>query len=221
MIKIAKAKYTRQSSIINIKDYGDNNITIIGCGAIGSFTSVSLAKMGLTNFTLYDMDTVEEHNLPNQFFMEKDVSKLKTVATTEHMMSFNSDCNIKQNLKFTEKTKLSSQIVISCVDKMDVRKLIFQKCKENKNVQLLIDGRMGGLQGQLYTVNMTNKQEVENYEKSLFGNKDAVSLRCTERSIIFTVLGIASLICNQIVKALNGDELSNYIVLDYSVPQMM
>ena len=79
---------------------------------------------------------------------------------------------------------------------------------------------MGGLQGQIYSVNMTNKKEVSNYEKTLFSEEEAVQIRCTEKSIIFTVLGISSLVCNQIVKVLKGEKFKNYIVLDYIVPQL-
>jgi preprotein translocase subunit SecB len=103
---------------------------------------------------------------------------------------------------------------------MDVRKHIFERCKKNKQVQLFIDTRMAGLQGQVYIVDMSNKKQIKNYEKSLFKPEEAVQLRCTERSIIFTVMGIASIVCNQVLKALKGDELSNFIVLDYNLPQM-
>ena len=116
---------------------------------------------------------------------------------------------------------LNTHIVISCVDKMKVRKEIFDVCKDNDKVQLFIDTRMAGLQGQIYTVDMTNKQEIKNYEKTLFGDDEAVQQRCTERSILFTVMGIASFVCNQIVKAFKEEELRNYIVLDYSIPQLI
>jgi len=98
---------------------------------------------------------------------------------------------------------------------MKSRKEIFEECKKSKDVQLFIDTRMGGLQGQLYCVDMSKKKEIKNYEKTLFKDEAATPGRCTERSIIFTVLGIVSMACNQIVNALKGDEIKNYIILDY------
>lgn len=218
-----KANYRRQSGIVDIESFRDNPISIVGCGAIGSYVASSLAKMGLTNFHLYDFDKVEAHNLPNQFFKESDIGKLKTEATLEAMQDFNSDVSVDSYHSKVEKTNFpnKAKIVISCVDVMDVRKYLFEECKKDKDVQLFIDCRMGGLQGQVYVVDLTSKKEIANYEKTLFENGDAVQLRCTEKSIIFTVLGIASLVCQQIKAVIKGEKIRNYMVLDYSVPQLI
>ena len=64
------SKYWRQLDIVNI-DKLQVPIIVVGAGAIGSFVTLALAKMGCGNITSYDMDTVEEHNLPNQFYMKK------------------------------------------------------------------------------------------------------------------------------------------------------
>ena len=215
-----KANYQRQTGLIDIETFRDNSIAIVGCGAIGSYVASSLAKMGLTKFYLYDFDKVEPHNLPNQFFKEKDIGKYKVNATMNAMTDFNSDVDIVMFPGRIEKSKFPKdvKIVISCVDDMEVRKYIFNKCKDK--VQLFIDCRMGGLQGQVYSVNMTKKKEIKNYEKTLFSKGEALETRCTERSIIFTVLGIASIVCNQIVKVLKNETIKNYIVLDYIVPQL-
>ncbi len=215
-----KADYQRQVGIVDVEEFRDNSIAIVGCGAIGSFVAISLAKMGLTKFHLYDFDKVEAHNLPNQFFKEKDIGRNKVQAIANAMTDFNRDVEIKGFLNRVEDSRfpLDTRIVISCVDNMKVRKYIFNKCK--KDVQLFIDCRMGGLQGQIYSVDMTKKKEIKNYEKSLFSNEEASEIRCTERSIIFTVLGISSIVCNQIVKVFRDEPIKNYIVLDYIVPQL-
>ncbi len=214
-------EYQRQTGIINIEKFRDNKITIVGCGANGSFIGLALAKMGLTKFKLYDFDTVEVHNLPNQFFSYKDIGKKKVKVTARYMKHFNRLVKVEEFDRFKRSDNLDTQIVISCVDKMKVRKEIFNSCKKNKEVQLFIDTRMAGLQGQVYTVDMGDKEEIENYDKTLFGDDEAVKQRCTERSILFTVLGISSIVCNQVVKALKEEELRNYIVLDYIVPQLI
>jgi len=214
-------EYQRQTGIIDIEKFRDNEVTIVGCGANGSFVGIALAKMGLTKFRLYDFDTVEVHNLPNQFFGWKDIGKKKVNVTSRYMKHFNKLVEVYEFNRFGRGDNLNTHIVVSCVDKMKVRKEIFNSSKRNKNVQLFIDTRMAGLQGQVYTVDMTNKKEIENYMKTLFDDDEAVQQRCTERSILFTVLGIASIVCNQIIKALKEEELRNYIVLDYSIPQLI
>ena len=219
---IKKADYKRQSSLINISELRNNKIGIIGCGAIGSFTGITIAKMGLTKFLLVDFDKVEKHNLPNQFFTEQNIGELKTRALMNHMVSFNSDVEIHAiGKEFTPNQIKDCQIVISAVDNMEVRKSIFNACKKNKATQLFIDTRMGGLQGQIYTIDMTKNKEKKYYETTLFDNKEAVQLRCTERSIIFTVLGISSMVSNQLFKAFRNEEFRNFIALDYTIPQLI
>ena len=155
-------EYQRQTGIIDIEKFRDNEITIVGCGANGSFIGISLAKMGLTKFKLYDFDSVEIHNLPNQFFSWKDIGKKKVSVTARYMKHFNRLVEIEKFNRFDKDNILNTHIVISCVDKMKVRKEIFDVCKDNDKVQLFIDTRMEGLQGQIYTVDMTNKQEIKN-----------------------------------------------------------
>ena len=43
-------------------------LVIIGCGAVGSHVALCAAKMGFSNFILFDADVVEAHNLPNQTY---------------------------------------------------------------------------------------------------------------------------------------------------------
>lgn len=218
-----KERYKRQVGLINILDYIDNQVTIIGCGAIGSYAGVSLAKMGLENFELWDGDNVEEHNLPNQFFTPKDIGENKAKATLHHMLEFNPEIGEKAlyNPFFFKNVDIHGHIVICSVDTMAARKTIFEACKISKNVQLFLDTRMAGLQGQLYTIDMTKPEEVKFYEESLFTDEQAVQERCTARAIIFTILGLVSLLCNNIVKVLREDEYPNFVTIDYSVPQLM
>ena len=214
----------RQTGIVHIREFDVNKIAIIGCGAIGSFTAISLAKMGLKEFNLFDDDKVEQHNLPNQFFTLNDIGKSKVDATSMHMKSFNKEVKVSSyGVRFNSRifSDMKEQIVISCVDSIDSRRDIFKVVKKSKAVQFFIDGRMAGLQGQVYTIDMTDKSQVKYYEDTLFSSGEAVKQRCTEKAIIFTVLGIASLICNQIVKAFNEEKYRNFIVLDYSVPHMI
>jgi molybdopterin/thiamine biosynthesis adenylyltransferase len=214
----------RQSSIINIKDYEDNCISIIGCGAIGSYVATSLAKLGLKHFELWDFDTVEEHNLPNQFFFEDQIGMPKVDATALMMRKINSNVAIvTHNEKFEKHKKLSGGIVIASVDSMSARKEIFEYCKKHTDsITLYIDTRMGGLEGQIYFIDMENKEEIENYERGLFTDEQAVRQRCTERAIIYTVLGMSSFLCCNLVKAiLQPEQMRNYIVCDFKEIQVI
>jgi len=58
--------FLRQLDIADPSQFRDKPVTVIGAGGIGAATVVALAKTGFENITVYDFDTVEEHNLPNQ-----------------------------------------------------------------------------------------------------------------------------------------------------------
>ena len=53
---------------------------IIGCGSIGSNVAELLARQGVEEFILWDMDIVETHNIVNQLYTEKHVGMKKTEA---------------------------------------------------------------------------------------------------------------------------------------------
>lgn len=214
--------YGRQTDLFNAEAYKDIEVTIVGCGAIGSFTALALAKMGLSKFSIWDFDYIEDHNLPNQFFKEADLGSKKVEVTAQMIKEYNSGAEVVTHGKFVNEF-IESPIVVCAVDSMEFRKQVFNGCKGK--VQLFLDSRMGALQGQIYSIDMADKKEVKFYESTLFSDDDAAPEVCTAKSIIFTVLGMSSLICNQVKKALTGEkigkEMTNYIVIDYLLPQIM
>gem|GEM_PF-4755459 len=72
--------FVRHSNVFSMDYLTSNVITIFGCGTIGSNLAFFLRKMGFVNFILIDKDTVETHNLSNQFFREAQVSLPKSNA---------------------------------------------------------------------------------------------------------------------------------------------
>ena len=58
-------------------------VHLVGCGGIGSFVALALAKLGCPHLCLYDDDRVEEHNVPNQLFRLSDVGRPKVEALAE------------------------------------------------------------------------------------------------------------------------------------------
>jgi len=55
-------------------------IVVIGAGAIGSATVITLTKMGCSNITVWDDDILNEHNVPNQMCKPSIVGWNKTQA---------------------------------------------------------------------------------------------------------------------------------------------
>lgn len=207
-------EYTRQLGVFDPKQFRDKTVAIIGCGAIGSITAVLLAKLGFRNFTLFDEDNIENHNLPNQFYFIKQNGKPKAESLKEMIELFSDDIRsveIKGN--FSKSTVLPYNIVITALDNMKFRKIAFENAQ--KFAELFIDARMGGQVFRLYTINIKNQDDIKLYLSSLYDDKKATEDKCTERSIIFNTMGIASFIGKNITAVLTGKPYYREVIMDY------
>jgi hypothetical protein len=192
-----KISYDRQIDIFDPKNMKEE-ISIIGCGSVGSFTALALSKMGAKVSHLYDDDSIELHNLSNQFFKLSDLNKKKNVALKNLLKDFSDNDNVSLYGNVDNRTIFKTKIVVSAVDSMHARQLIWSRIK-GSNVELYIDSRMGGKVYSIFTVDMSNQKSIDRYEKSLVNDDEVNPIRCTERTIIFNVLGVASSVCNQVV----------------------
>jgi hypothetical protein len=187
-------------------------VVVIGAGATGSFTALTLAKMGVRNITVYDFDTVEEHNLPNQFYRLCDIGKPKVIALQEIIEQFEGILITVKNEKY--RGQRLSGIVITCVDSMDARLGIWKFVKNNPDVKLYLDSRMGAEVMRVFSVNPIDHFQCSKYEQNLYPSTEALQERCTAKTIMYTVLSLASLLANQVKKFLVGDELKRELLFD-------
>jgi hypothetical protein len=97
---------------------------------------------------------------------------------------------------------------------MDARLNIWKFVKNNPDVQLYIDSRMGAEVMRVYSVNPTDKFQCNSYEENLYPSSEALQERCTAKTIMYTVLSLASLLANQVKKFLVGDELKRELLFD-------
>lgn len=131
-------------------------IHIIGCGAVGSTLAEILARSGLTDFTLWDMDKVEAHNIANQMFTETDIGEKKTEATKRIMSEINPYLNNTITLKeaWTPKEKLKGFVFLA-VDNIDTRREIVKLNNYNTDIKAVFDVRMALVEGTLYAADWT------------------------------------------------------------------
>ena len=213
-----ETRYMRQSGFLST-DRLNTKLNIIGAGAIGSFTALTLAKMGFTDITVYDPDTVELHNLPNQFYRECDIGKPKVAALKEIILAF-TGTKIKSYQEMYRDRNISG-ITISGVDSMDARIAIWRKIKFNMSVPLYIDARMGGEVMMLIAVNPCDINDIKRYEASLYPSKEAMKLRCTQQAIIYTLLHISGYIANTIKRFVMNEGYEKGIVFDTNTEVLM
>jgi len=206
-------RYSRHWGMIDIERLHVTPIKIIGTGSVGSFTTLSLVKMGAHTVEVYDDDIIDEANISNQFFRMKDIGEYKVDALQSLINDFEGISIINHPKKHNGTPKLNG-IVIVALDSMLPRKRIWDSIKGKEDVELFIDPRMGAKTARVYFVNPMDG--IEEYEKTLYTDDDSAPERCTERTIIYNVLGIASLICRGIEHHLHEPVRGcDEIILDY------
>ncbi len=202
--RIPDSPFSNHIGIFNPESYDHYAISIVGCGSVGSFTALTLAKMGFKTLFLYDKDKVERHNIPVQFFNINSIGLEKTRVLSDMIQQY-SDCRATDmKIKYKRLLPFISPIVISSTDNMGSRKQIYKGCLKSK-VKLLIDARMGGEVFSIFTVDLTNPEARAKYEKTFH---KTINLRCTEKGIIYNCLMISSTIASQLVKVLQNQSYS-------------
>lgn len=200
-----KSDYQRQMSFYTPNSA--HKVLVIGAGSIGSYIVFGLVRMGVKNITVVDFDSVENHNLPNQFFSEHQLPEqegtlLKVYALESSLRQFMPDTMASVNLKtvpmpiqdcIKDVNGIAYTAIFTAVDKMDVRKWVWNEIRNgNLTTKTLIDPRVGGLYANIFSISMGNSLAMQTYEKNLWNDAEIEELPCTARSIIdttFTVSG--------------------------------
>jgi molybdopterin/thiamine biosynthesis adenylyltransferase len=203
---------TRQLDIIPLDILG-TPITVIGGGAIGSFTTLALAKMGFSNLTVYDHDTIETVNMNSQFYRLRDVGQLKVSALRELVKDFTG-----VEIRAVPQRYMGGifpGIVISAVDSMEVRGLIWNSHR-NKSpfTRAVIDPRMGAETALLYAMNPMVEKDNDSYSKTLYTDKDAVQERCTAKATMYTACMLSGQVAKTVKDLLTGEHTR---VLEWSM----
>jgi molybdopterin/thiamine biosynthesis adenylyltransferase len=200
--------FYRQSGLVSPKKLASLSVTIIGAGAVGSFTALALAKMGVGRLKVYDEDGVTEHNLPNQFYRVEDAqkSKFKVDALKEIIRDFSGTEIWTRNQMFDAEHDhtLNTNLVIAATDSITSRKYIWGQFLRSKTCKGYIDARMGGEYGLVYGV-FDKAALRDKYKATLFPPEQAVQLPCTERTIIYNVLPLAGFICRGVKAYVNRE----------------
>lgn len=171
-------------------------VGIIGAGSIGSWVAFSLAKMGVQDITVWDFDTVEDHNGPNQIYRMKDLGNSKVKCLAEIIEDFTGNKIRAVNKKYDGTQK---PLMICGVDSIGVRKQIFERFIDMKlKIKRYWDTRMGGEMTTIISLKPTDIDEVKEYKKTLFDDKDAEELPCGERSVVYNNQWIAAFMANQV-----------------------
>lgn len=170
--------------------------------------------MGFENITVYDYDTIEEHNTNTQFFRVADIGAPKVHALAD-AIAFMRSAQIKpKEQRATGRNLARFAIAIIAVDSLEIRRELADGLMECDKCPRIIDGRMGGSQIEVHTYPDANAWREGIPEE---GDEDS----CTARFIIYTALGIAALIANTVKRTVNGEQVAKSIIMDYNSQMMI
>lgn len=176
-------------------------ITIIGAGAIGSFVALSLAKMGFNTIEVWDDDVVSVENMNCQFYPIDMIGAPKTGALGEVVLDYTGVTIREVRKRFTNEFEQTPHIVISAVDSMEARTNVYNTWKSvswRSRTHTIIDPRMSIEYAHIQCIDTHNAHERKSYTESLFPDSEAVQERCTNKSIMYTVLTISGLVCKMV-----------------------
>lgn len=193
----------RQIELIPLEVLGEK-ITVIGAGAIGSFTVLQLAKIGFEAITVWDDDVVSVENMNSQFYRFKDIGRPKVEALFDLVKDFT---NVEiLALPSRYETGTMEGIVINAVDNMATRKLVFDNLAlKSPRTKFVIDPRMGAETAVMHVFNPNIEKECEEYKNTLYSDADAVVERCTAKSTMYTVNLLSGLVCKTVKDICLGD----------------
>jgi len=196
-------------------------VIVFGCGSIGSYTALALAKAGFTNLTLLDHDTVDIENIGPQFYNPNQIGNWKCSSLYVNLQLFTGQNDFSvANQKFTydyttdfmELSKLVTvdTTIVCAIDSMKARTHLFNLLKDLP-FKGFIDSRMAIESLDLYSFCKEHKKTQGHYAKTLFSDESAIQAPCTNKAISYTSL-IAGGVIAKLVKDIILDKLTTYSV---------
>lgn len=197
-------RYQRQEGIVAHERLQNFPITLVGVGSVGSFTALALAKMGITQLRVFDYDRIEDHNLPNQFYKTANVGGYKVDSLYSIVREF-TGIYIGVNREAYISQRLDRNVIV-CPDTMESRRQTWEQWLAQGG-EVFIDARMGGEMAHVFVVRRkTHPQDVTWYQSTLVSDNEVKELPCSERTIIYCVMMIASIICRSVKAIVNGEQ---------------
>jgi sulfur carrier protein ThiS adenylyltransferase len=191
-------RYSRQRDIVPPERIADCKATVIGVGAIGRQVALQLSAMGIPWLQIIDHDKVEWSNLASQGYLEGDMGKLKVNATLELCWRINAATQIQAVPERFRRSMEIGNIIFCCVDRIDVRRLIWDAVKDKVN--LFCDSRMSA--EVLRVLTACNSESRKHYPTTLFNSDEAFVGPCTAKTTIYCANIAAGFMLAQFTKYL-------------------
>lgn len=203
--------FSRQIDIIKPEKL-DMPIVVAGCGAVGSWTVLALAKMGCSNITIIDHDLVGEENIGPQVYGPGDIGN-KKVDALSRIIEKSIGLKVK---KFSNKAEdvlglVDKVILILALDSLEARKRAIVATR-TKPPAFVIDVRM---KKELISMYLSfDQRSTENFKKSFDGRVKVDKGKCSEKAVSYNSFVCGGIAANLVKKIANKENLPYSLVID-------
>ena len=127
-----------------------SHVAVIGIGGVGSWVAEALARSGIGELTLIDLDEICASNINRQIHaLTETVGQSKTAVMAARIKSINPDCLVHQINEFVGYANLQSCLsinydyVVDAIDSAAIKAAILNWCKRQKVAVICIGGAGG------------------------------------------------------------------------------
>lgn len=126
------------------------HVTIVGIGGVGSWTAEALARSGVGELTLIDLDMVAESNTNRQIHALGEVyGQAKVSAMAERIRLINPDCKVNCIEDFVTLENLDAMFAnrmdfaVDAIDQTRIKAGMIAHCRKKK-IPIIVAGAAGG-----------------------------------------------------------------------------
>ena len=132
------------------RQYEHSHVMVIGIGGVGSWAVEALARTGIAELTLVDMDVIAASNINRQLpALSSTLGREKIEVMAERCLSINPRIRINvvddyltpENVK--ELLANTPDVVLDCIDDVKAKLALMLHCRFNK-IPLIVSGGAGG-----------------------------------------------------------------------------
>lgn len=126
------------------------HVAIVGIGGVGSWAAEAMARSGVGEISLFDLDDVCVSNTNRQLHaLEGNIGRAKVEATAERLRAINPDCIVHAVADYVTRDTMAEYIteqidcVIDCIDSVMSKAALISWCKRRK-ITVISTGGAGG-----------------------------------------------------------------------------
>ena len=126
------------------------HVAIVGIGGVGSWAAEAMARSGVGEISLFDMDDVCVSNSNRQLHaLDTTVGRPKVEVMAERIRAINPDCVVHAVSDFVTRDTMAECItpdmdfMIDCIDSVNAKAALISWCKRRK-IQMVTTGGAGG-----------------------------------------------------------------------------